>query len=958
MDLERITAHEARAALRAIRQAASLDTSSLLGLHALRLRARAEGLADTPAVRSSLLGHLLFELIRDRLDAHRGGDTCRTRGERSPDSELSALQRDFGAWDITRQAWGVLMHRYFATRPLPIREMESALGISKKTYERRLTRGYHLLAEALRVAEAQALTADAPAHNLPRLLTGFIGRERELAEIWALLEDHRVVVLTGMGGIGKSRLAAEVAAHRASAFDDGAWFVGLAAIEEDRHVPQAVADALGARDEPGRSVLDTIVGHLAAKRSLLVLDNCEHVVVGASALVDAILAGCSRVRVLATSREALHVRGSSSYAVQPLSLPAEAARLAADQVLDCDAVRLFDCRARAVRPDVLVDARNAAQVARLCARLDGIPLAIELAAARIRYVSLEQLEERLADRFVLLQDGRYAARPGHETMRLALDMSYELLRSAEQALYRRLAVFRGGWTLEAAEAICAGDGIGAGDVLELLAQLDAKSLLRLEHVEGATRFDMLETVRQHAWSKLEQNDEVAPWCDRHVAHFAGLTAEARPELRGPQGAHWLDRLEREHHNLMRAIRWARARGDASAALGIVGGMFAYWMMRGRLSEGRAVVTDVLSMPIAPGDAAAYACALDIGANLACMQSDFTTPRPLYAESLRIYRELQEPTETARVLSHIGLLEWQSGHLEPACRAMEEGLAIARTTNDSGLVIDVLNNLGLIRSAQGDRDGERRCLEEALALARSTGDRQAAADILGNLGNLALSVHDLESAQRYYHESLHIKREFGDKHGLANALLNCGALSHSRGDFDAMIAHYGEGLALWRELGSEGGASLANLGLAEAAMGQGDLEAARARLIDSLSTSRRIGDEGQSIRGLLVWARYESARARHAAACRMAAAAVTAWESRSALPDLERAEYEAVLDAARSALDADDLGRALAQGRAQTLDEALACALGGSACDALAGALSARSAAAEPIDGPKGDAEPR
>jgi non-specific serine/threonine protein kinase len=398
-----------------------------------------------------------------------------------------------------------------------------------------------------------------PPTNLPISLTSFIGREREIAEVTRLLagppSESRLLTLTGAGGCGKTRLALRVAGEALGDFPDGVWLVELAALADPALVAGAVAMAVGVREVPGRALTESLVDHLRDRTLLLILDNCEHLVAAAAGLADVLLRSCPRLRVLATSREPLGSAGETIWRVPSLTLPPLSAADAPllEPLTRYEAVRLFVERARAAVPAFAPSAENAPALVEICRRLDGIPLAIELAAARVRVFSAAQIAARLDDRFRLLTAGPRTALPRQQTLRATVDWSYDLLAEPERALLRRLSVFAGGWTFEAAEAVAAGDGIQTHAVLDLMAQLVDKSLVIAEEQRGAVRYRLLETIRAYARDRLLEAGEAERTRDRHLAYFLGLAEEAEPRLRGAEERVTLDRLEAEHANLQAAL---------------------------------------------------------------------------------------------------------------------------------------------------------------------------------------------------------------------------------------------------------------------------------------------------------------------------------------------------------------------------------------------------------------------
>jgi predicted ATPase len=402
--------------------------------------------------------------------------------------------------------------------------------------------------------ESAARTPERPPHNLPSALSSFVGRKKELAEVRRLLEDTRLLTLTGPGGCGKTRLALAAADELVGTFADGVWLMDLAPLADSSLVPQAVASTLGLREQPGRWLTETLSDNLASKRVLLVLDNCEHLVEACAELAESLLLFCPELRVLATSREPLGIAGEVAWPVPSLSLPDLRRAPNIETLPRYESARLFVERTEAVKPTFAVTEQNAPLVAKICYRLDGIPLAIELAAARSKVLSVEEISERLDDCFALLSAGNRTALPRHRTLHATMDWSHDLLPEQERILFRRLSVFAGGFTLEAAESVCAGEHLERNEVLDLLSHLVDKSLVIVREGVVETRYRLLETVRQYGRERLDASeDEVER---RHADFFVGLAEEAEGELSGPDQARWLTLLQTEHDNLRAALSWS------------------------------------------------------------------------------------------------------------------------------------------------------------------------------------------------------------------------------------------------------------------------------------------------------------------------------------------------------------------------------------------------------------------
>ncbi len=622
-------------------------------------------------------------------------------------------------------------------------------------------------------------TLDSLPNNLPRQLTSFIGREREIAEVRRLLATARAVTLTGSGGCGKTRLALQVAADLVEEFTDGVWLVELAALSDPSLVLQSAATVLSVSEQPARSLAETLVDVLRSKSLLLVLDNCEHLVDACARFTEMMLRACPGLRILATSREALNIAGEATFRVPSLSLPERERALSLEHLVQYEAVRLFADRAGLARPGFAIAQRNASPVVQLCRRLDGIPLAIELAAARMKVLSVEQIAARLDDRFHLLTGGARTALPHHQTLRTAMDWSYDLLEEGERALLRRLSVFAGGWTLEAAEVVCAGDGVQRPEVLDLLARIADKSLIIVEEREDGTRYRQLETVRQYFRERLLASGEAPVVRGRHRDWFLDLAERAQPEFRGAEQAAWFNRLEAEHDNLRTALEYSMERGEVEAALRLASAVARFWFVRGYSAEGRGWLEAALNRS-SGAPAAVRASALNAAGNLAVLgQSDYTAGRSFFEKSLAMWRALGDRQGIARALTNLGLVASDQGEQAAARSLYEESLAILRELGDKWGIALSLNNLGLAAQRQGD-PGAQPLLEQSLAMMQELGDRQHMAVALDNLGLVASGGGNYASAGTHFKESLSIRRDLGDKRGIAYSLEGIGGLALAQG----------------------------------------------------------------------------------------------------------------------------------------------------------------------------------
>ncbi|HEX5849267.1 MAG TPA: LuxR C-terminal-related transcriptional regulator [Rubrobacter sp.] len=559
--------------------------------------------------------------------------------------------------------------------------------------------------------------------ELPLETTSFVGRGRELSEVEGLLGRTRLLTLVGVGGSGKTRLALRVAMRRADEGD--VWWVELASLSDSELVPKKVASTLGVAESPKRQTGELLVDYLGSREALLILDNCEHLVGACATLADVLLRACPRVRILATSREPLGVAGEVSWTVPPLSLPEVGRARIPKELLGCEAVGLFVERVGSVEPGFALTEENATAVVDLCARLDGLPLAIELAASRVKVLSVGEILERLDDRFRLLRGNRTAV-PRHRTLEATIDWSHGLLSEQERTLFRRLSVFAGGWTLSAVEDICSGDGIEKEEVLELLASLVDKSLVVVVRNEQESRYRMLETVRQYASVKLGEAAEREAVSDRHANFLLDLAERAETRLAGPEQAAWLDRLEAEHDNLRVALVWLTERGEAERGLMLAAALLRFWWFRGHLAEGRMRLEGLLDLrPTVPVRDEVRAKALH---TLAIHRfsddtlEDWTMVRSRLQESLKIYRRLGDEPHAAAVLRNLGRVRAVLGDWTAAYASLNESLEIMRRSGTEPDVALSLFYLGMVQLHREDLSPARANLEDGLELFRKLEDK--------------------------------------------------------------------------------------------------------------------------------------------------------------------------------------------------------------------------------------------
>jgi non-specific serine/threonine protein kinase len=593
--------------------------------------------------------------------------------------------------------------------------------------------------------------------NVPVQLTSFVGREKELGEIRLLLARQRLVTLTGAGGSGKTRLAIQAVSELEP--EDGVWWVELAGLNDATLVAQVVANVLKVPQAPTQPIGESLIHYLASKTLLLVFDNCEHLIDACALLAETLLTSCPQIRVLATSREPLGIASEHVYHVPTLSLPG-GAPLSAAHLMEHEATRLFVERALAVKFGATFDTTDVTAIGQICRELDGIPLAIELAAGQVRVLTPAEIAERLGNRLDLSASRKRTALPRQQTLRGTMDWSYQLLSETERVLFRRLAVFAGGFTLDAASTICAGEGITALPVFDTLAHLVDKSLVNVTEQAHESRYRMLETIREYALEKLVEAQEVKDMRDRHLTFFCALAEEAEPHWLSTDQVLWYDRLEREMDNLRAAFEWVLERKNSEAGLRLVAALPRLWLARSHYTEGWERSVRVLEMA-----------------------------RYRRHDPLRV-----------RALAALGNLHWSQGNQAAARVVLEEAIESGREIGETRAVAKALHYLGDVQLNEGDYEGARGALEESLRLWNEQGARHEMAWSLMFLGDLHAERGDYERAQEYYRASMERLREAGNLNLLSYALRRAGYASIQQGDFRRAGEFFEQSLELNLELG--------------------------------------------------------------------------------------------------------------------------------------------------------------
>ncbi len=681
--------------------------------------------------------------------------------------------------------------------------------------------------------------------NLSLQLTSFIGREREMTDLRTIIPSTRLLTLVGPGGCGKTRLAIKVASELVEKYPDGVYLVELAPLRDPALVTHSVAMVLGVREAPNHLLSETLADYISTRQMLLVLDNCEHLVSVSAQLAESLLQACPRLTILATSREPLSIGGERLYRVPPLSVPP--AQLPADKLLPRDlvqyeAVRLFVDRAVAVQPNFRLTEQNAAAIAQVCQRLDGIPLAIELAAARTGMLKVETIAARLSDRFTLLTSGERTALPHQQTLRATMDWSHDLLTESARILFRRLSVFAGGFSLEAAEDICSGEPLMPPMVLDLLMRLVDQSLVNVDQQDEHERYAMLESVREYASDKLVDSGEAESLRKRHAAFFMQLAEEAEPFLTRTEQLTWLARLDLERDNLRAALEWCRAaEGKEDWGLRLAGALVVYWDIRAYFQEGREHLSAALARPGALEHTAVRAKALYGAGRLDFHQGDFIAARALLETCASMYRELGSATPAlADALRLLGYTAIESGDYGIAFNLLEQARNMMRELQDVAGIVRATRELGWFNLRTGDYEEAALFLEDALRLVDQVGDRYERLFSLSGLAEVRLRQGDLQHAAQLEGELLQQSRELGDRWRVAASLGNLARIALRRDDLKQATVLARESLAMRQDFGDRAGCAWCFEKFAEIALLQGQQESPPQRDVEFGRAARLFG----------------------------------------------------------------------------------------------------------------------
>jgi predicted ATPase/class 3 adenylate cyclase len=703
------------------------------------------------------------------------------------------------------------------------------LGLHRLKDLGRPERIFQLNADGLPTAFPPLASLDNPKlrNNLPAQVSSFIGRDASLAEVRRLITGSRLVTLTGAGGAGKTRLGLQAAAGLLDGTGDGVWFVDLAPLQDGELAAAATASVLGIREDAGRPLTETLLEGVGDRSLLVLLDNCEHLIDACAKLADALLRGCPNIVLLATSREPLGVDGEHVYRVPSMVTPAEGDDV--DAIRSAEAVRLFADRAGQQGAGLSWDPQAAEVAGRICRRLDGIPLAIELAAARLRVMSVTELDARLDQRFSILTGGSRAALPRQQTLLAMVDWSWELLTPSERHVLAGLSVFAGGFDLAAAEAVTGGGIVLAGEVLGHLGALVDKNLVHFDDTgTGPVRYRLLETVREYAMRRLEWPDRAAAdeVAAAHQDHYLALAQAAAPRLVARDQAEWLDRLDLELDNLRAAIAFSLRLADAAAGIGLAASLRIFWKARGHASEGVDALQALLALPGAQGATVLRATALASAAYLLEQTGGYATAAEYCDEALAIARAAGDDRLAADAATIRAFVLVRRGQQAAALPLIAETLNLARRLGDPHLTARLLSVRSYAVGFEGDSQAAAADAAESLQLFRQAGDRREVGTMLGNLGYAELSLGELDRARGHLHESLDIARELDDSYGVVYETFNLGLAEYLNGSPGPAAALFAESFDLAGLVRMNAGTAYALMGLAMAASGTDPVGSAR------------------------------------------------------------------------------------------------------------------------------------
>lgn len=672
---------------------------------------------------------------------------------------------------------------------------------------------FQIISPGLRAEFPPLKTLDARPNNLPLQLTSFIGREEVIREFKSLFSQSRLLTIIGTGGSGKTRLALQTGADMIDEFANGVFIAELASVKDPDFLVQTILNSLGVKEEAGKSPEETLSNYIKDKSILIILDNCEHLINECADTAEMLLSKSQKLKIIATSREALNCLGEQTYRLPPMLLPDPSSNTTPEMLTQYESVRLFIERALSVNSNFRLNENNAQALAEICIRLDGIPLAIELAAARIKILSVEKIHERLDDRFNLLTGGKRTALPRQQTLKALIDWSYDLLSENERILWSRLSVFNGGWTLEAAEEICSDDKTNKSEILDLLSQLIEKSIIGYDDM--IARYKMLETIKEYGEEKLKPECESTKIFSRHLDYFTEFSESAEPVIELREGVIWLERLEYDHINLQSAIEWSMNNIEKEKGARIAIALGRFWIIRGHLTTGKRLFENILRNLDGLSKKLTAQVYSHTG-SLLTFQGEYEEAQKFFDKGLILQREYKDKSGIAYSLSGLGNVLFATGNYDHAKGYFLESLGIYREIGNKIRIASVLNNLGNLEYNQGNTEPAKNYYEESITYCHELGNKNIIVAPLLNLGSIVREEENYEYAKEYFLESLKISREQVNKRGIAHSLHNLAQVECELGNNDSAVNLFKECMALSEEIGDkrEIATSLLGLGISD------------------------------------------------------------------------------------------------------------------------------------------------
>ncbi|MEO8664274.1 MAG: tetratricopeptide repeat protein [Ignavibacteria bacterium] len=783
---------------------------------------------------------------------------------------------------------------------------------------------FQVISDGLREDFPPLKTLDARPNNLPVQLTSFIGREKEMAAVKKLFSAARLLTLLGPGGTGKTRLSLQLAADMIDEFENGVWIVELASLSDPALLVQAIADTLGLKEQTGMLLEKILTDHLKSKELLLVLDNCEHIINSCAELTEELLKNCPGLKIITTSRTVLRSEDETIYKVLPLDHPDPKKIKTHEELADYEAVRLFIERAVAVNPLFRINESNHLSIAQICYQLDGIPLAIELAAVRVKVLSPENICKRLEDRFRLLTGGKRTALPRQQTLRAMLDWSYDLLSEKEKILWRRLSVFAGGWTAEAAEEICSDEKIEKSDVGSLLNDLAGKSIILLQGIDN--KFRMLQTVMQYGGVLLSESGEKDKFHNKHLEYYMNLCEGSIPEYSGPTAKLWLNRIEEFYPNVQSALGWSVEHELKEKGNRLAVSMGKFWELRGYYTEGRSWFDKLLtSKENLPPEIIANS--KSIAAILATQQGKYEVSDKFILEALEIYERSGNKNRVANSLNNLGLNAYDKGKYDEAKKHLNECLRIRKDSDNKIGICSTLNSLGLVDLVEGDYVGAKKKFVDSLEIALELNDLMYTGIAYSNLAQTYDFLGESEKTKEYFEKGLLIDRELGNKNGICVSLYNLGVIELNDQKYSDAKKLFEESKAICMETGYLLGELYALSGIGLVTFAEKDIFNAENIFKEVLRLQKGFIDLQCTAAGMMLIAEIKNNDGKNELAAKLVSACKTRYETTGAFFEKKmQDQYEIILKSVKEAIGEERTAIAVEEGRTMGLDKAIEIAL--------------------------------